>query len=40
MNDQQSGPYTSHYGLMPYASSNTKRLEGFQAALNSDAKAL
>ncbi len=40
MNETQSSPYYGHYDLMPYASSDTKRLKGFQAALDSDAKAI
>jgi muramoyltetrapeptide carboxypeptidase len=40
MNNEQSAPYAGHYDLMPYGSSDDKRLEGFQASLNSDAKAI
>lgn len=40
MNNEQSAPYAGHYDLMPYSSSDAKRIEGFQTALSSDAKAI
>lgn len=39
-NNKQHSPYAHHYDLMPYASSDVKRLNDFQAALNSDAQAI
>jgi muramoyltetrapeptide carboxypeptidase len=40
MNDPQSAPYANQYEQMAYASSDAKRLKGFQDALNSDSKAI
>lgn len=40
MNDPHSAPYANQYSQMPYASSDIKRLKGFQDALNSDSKAI
>ncbi len=40
MNNLESSPYANQYALMPYASSDNKRLKGFQEALNSDSKVL
>lgn len=40
INREQTAPYAGHYDLMPYASSDAKRLDNFQAALNSDARVI
>lgn len=40
MNDPAHSAYKNLYPVMSYASSDAKRLEGFQSALNSDAKAI
>ena len=40
MNDEGSAPYAHQYERMPSASSDANRLMGFQAALNSEAKAI
>lgn len=40
MNDPPQSAYGNLYPDMPYASSDVKRMEGFQNALNSEAKAI
>lgn len=40
MNAPESASYANQYPQMPYASSDIKRLKGFQDALNSDSKAI
>lgn len=40
MNDPKSSAYGTIYPVMSYACSDSKRLEGFQRALNSEAKAI